>query len=297
MSNKTLKRRTKFLALVGSMTFALTACASAEDPGETTEPATEEETQESSEVAGPAVTPPEFLQTAGEIKYCATLDNPPRAFLDEGSRPVGFEVELGKSIAELMDLRVEWVQLKFDGIIAALQANQCDVIVQELFIKESRLEIIDMIPFSNTGQRLVSAVGADLPGDNLQDLGGITVAVPNGTTIATLLEEANDQLEADGKEQIDVEVLPTTTDTFSALDSGTVDVVGTTTTAASYYVGLNPESFEFVGDAFGLVQTGIGVNKDNPELTAAVEEAFNILVENGTYDSLIAEFRMEGSEL
>jgi len=154
-----------------------------------------------------------------------------------------------------------------------------------------------MIPFSNTGQRLVSSLGADLPGDSLDSLGGLTVAVPNGTTIATLVEEANDRIEAEGSEPIDIEVFPTTTDTFAALDAGTVDVVGTTTTAAAYYVGLNPDNFEFVGDAFGLIQTGIGVNKDNPELTASLEEAFNILVENGTYDALIAEFSMEGSEL
>jgi polar amino acid transport system substrate-binding protein len=210
---------------------------------------------------------------------------------------VGFEVELGKEMAALMDLRVQWVQLQFAAIIPALQANQCDAIVQELFIREARLEIIDMIPFSNTGQRLVGASGAQIAGKTLADLGGLTIAVPNGTSIAGLVEEANAALKAAGKPLIKVQVLPTTTDTFAALDAGTVDVVGTTTTAAAYYVGLNPEKFEFLGDAFGLIETGFGINKDNPELTAALQKAFDQLVEDGTYDRLIAEFNMGGSEL
>ena len=297
MSTTTFTRKTRFLALLGAAAFTLAACAAPAEPEVTEETAETEETTEVVEEAGPEVSPPDYLASAGVIKYCATLDNPPRASLDEGSRPVGFEVELGKEMAALMDLRVEWVQLKFDGIIAALQANQCDAIVQELFIREERLEIIDMVPFSNTGQRLVARAGVELPGDSLEDLGGITIAVPNGTSIAGLVEEANAALAAAGNEQINVQVLPTTTDTFAALDAGTVDVVGTTTTAAAYYVGLNPDNFEFLGDAFGLIQTGFGVNKENPELTTAIEEAFNILVENGTYDSLIAEFNMEGSEL
>jgi polar amino acid transport system substrate-binding protein len=289
----TLGKKARVLAFLGAAAVVLAGCATQ------AEPAAPETSAQPEVVAavGPEVAPPDYLTKTGVVKYCATLDNPPRAFLDEGSRPVGFEVELGVAMADLMGLRVEWLQLKFDGIIAALQANQCDVIVQELFIRPARLEIIDMVPFSNTGQRLVVREGVQVAGNTLDDLGGVKVAVPNGTSIATLVEEANERLKAAGKPLINVQVLPTTTDTFALLDSGTVDVVGTTTTAASYYVGLNPSNFKFLGDAFGLIQTGFGINKDNPELTKAIEEAFNILVENGTYSSLIAKFNMDGSEL
>jgi polar amino acid transport system substrate-binding protein len=154
-----------------------------------------------------------------------------------------------------------------------------------------------MVPFSNTGQRLVVRDGVELAGTTLEDLSGVKVAVPNGTSIATLVEETNVALKAAGKDPINVQVLPTTTDTFALLDSGTVDVVGTTTTAAAYYVSLNPANFKFLGDPFGLIETGFGINKDNPDMTRAIQEAFDILVSNGTYAELIAEFGLEGSEL
>jgi polar amino acid transport system substrate-binding protein len=62
-------------------------------------------------------------------------------------------------------------------------------------------------------------------------------------------------------------------------------------------VSLNPTNFKFLGDPFGLIQTGFGINKDNPDMTRAIQEAFDILVSNGTYAALIEKFGLEGSEL
>lgn len=248
-------------------------------------------------LAQPAVAPPPELAERGYITYCATLDNPPRAYFDDQVQPTGFEVDLGVAIAERMELEVQWTQLRFVGLIPALQAGQCDALMQELFIREERLEIINMIPFSNTGQRLVGRVDAnDAPG-GLEDLGGLKVGVPNGTTIHTLAEEANARLAERGAEQIDLVVLPTTTDTFRLLSTGQVDLVGTTMTAAAYYVGLQPDQFRFAGDPFGLIGTGIGINKENDALTAAMTEAFEAVVADGTYDALIGKYNMQGSEL
>ena len=82
---------------------------------------------------------PAALAGKGVINYCATIDNPPRAYFDEKQQPIGFEVELGTEIASRMGLKVNWVQLKFPGLVPALQAQQCDAIMQELFIRAERL--------------------------------------------------------------------------------------------------------------------------------------------------------------
>lgn len=247
--------------------------------------------------AQPQIAPPAALAERGYITYCATLDNPPRAFFDTQVRPTGFEVDLGEAIAERMGLRVEWTQLRFVGLIPALQAGQCDALMQELFIRAERLEIIDMIPFSNTGQRLVSRVGDDANPADLEALSGVKLGVPNGTTIHNLAEEANGRLRDGGQPEIDLVVLPTTTDTFRLLATGQLDMVGTTMTAAAYYVGLQSDQFRFAGEPFGLIGTGIGINKGNDELTAAMTAAFQAVKADGTYAALIEKYNMQGSEL
>lgn len=239
---------------------------------------------------------PAALAAKGAITYCATIDNPPRAFFDEKQSPIGFEVELGTEIASRMGLKVNWVQLKFPGLIPALQAQQCDALMQELFIRPERLEIIDMVPFSKTGQQVVVRKGDTLNIGSLEDLGGRKVAVPNGTTIHNLAIEANKKLKEAGKPEINLVVLPTTTDTFQQLATRQVDAVGTTSTAAAYYVRLRPNDFQPSGKAFGLIGTGIGVRKGNGELTTAITTVLDGIVADGTYGRLIEKWNMQGME-
>jgi len=287
-SAPTFFSRTKGLVVLAAAAgLALTGCSSSST------------TPEAPEAPAAVIEAPAALAASGTIKYCATLDNPPRASVDANGKQVGFEVDLGEEIAALMGLKVTWLQLTFDGLISTLQADQCDAIVQELFIKPERLEIIDMVPFSNSGQQIVLAAGSPLasPTLSLKDLSGVKVGVPNGTTVHNLALEANEALKAEGKKEIDLVVLPTTTDTFLQLQSGTIEAVGTTTTAAAYYSLQSPGAFQVSGPVFGAIQTGIGVKKGNDEVFAAIEAAFNHIVETGKYDELIAKWKLEGSEL
>jgi polar amino acid transport system substrate-binding protein len=240
---------------------------------------------------------PAALASKGSINYCATIDNPPRAYFDEKQQPIGFEVELGTEIAARMGLKVNWVQLKFPGLVPALQAQQCDAIMQELFIRPERLEIIDMVPFSRTGQQIVVRRSDNTPGTTLEDLGGKKVAVPNGTTIHNLALEANKKLKESGKPEINLVVLPTTTDTFQQLATSQVDAVGTTSTAGAYYVRLRPNDFKPKGNPFGLIGTGIGIRKGNNDLTNAIKRSLDSIVADGTYKKLIEKWNMQGMEL
>ena len=240
---------------------------------------------------------PAALAGKGVINYCATIDNPPRAYFDEKQQPIGFEVELGTEIASRMGLKVNWVQLKFPGLVPALQAQQCDAIMQELFIRAERLEIIDMVPFSRTGQQIVVRRSDNSLGAGLEDLSGKKLAVPNGTTIHNLAVEANKKLKESGKPEINLVVLPTTTDTFQQLATSQVDAVGTTSTAGAYYVRLRPNDFKAKGDPFGLIGTGIGIRKGNTDLTNAVKRSLDSLVADGSYKKLIEKWNMQGMEL
>lgn len=282
---------------IGAATVSALALLAACSSGSGTEPGTGTESTDGAEAMDVAVAPPEALAAEGSITYCATLDNPPRGFVNEDAEEAGFEVDLGTEMAALMGLEVTWLQLTFDGLISALQADQCDAIVQELFIKPERLEIIDMIPFSNSGQQLVVHADSDLELETLEDGAGLKVGVPNGTTVQTLATEANAELEAAGKDKIDLLTLPTTTDTFHQLSSGLLDAVGTTTTAAAYYAALSPDEFRLTGEPFGLIETGIGVKKGNTEVFNALDAAFQEIVDSGRYGELIEEWNLQGSEL
>ena len=247
--------------------------------------------------AEPLFQPPEELAAKGKITFCATIDNPPRAFADNSGNFQGFEIDLGSEIGSRLGLQVEWEQMKFDGLIASVLGKICDAIVQELFIKPSRVEVIDMVAFGYSAQSIV--VGSD----NTQsiegpaDLSGLKVAVPNGTTIHTILVETNKSLSGQGADPIDIVILETTTDSFGQLQAGQVDAVGTTNTAAAYYVSNSNGKFSITGSSFGKVLDGIGLNKERPVVNTAIIAALNSIFVDGTYAKLLTKWNLEGASL
>jgi len=91
-------------------------------------------------------------------------------------------------IANRLGLTVKWEQMKFSGLIPSLKGQICDAIVQELFIKPKRVEVIDMIPFGYSAQSLVVNASNYDSISGPEDLSGLKVAVPNGTTIHNILK-------------------------------------------------------------------------------------------------------------
>ena len=247
--------------------------------------------------AKPMFQPSEDVAAKGEMNYCATIDNPPRAFADASGKIQGFEIDLGVEIANRLGLKVKWEQMKFSGLIPSLKGQICDAIVQELFIKPKRVEVIDMIPFGYSAQSIVVNASNYDSISGPEDLSGLKVAVPNGTTIHNILNDTNKTLTSRGKKPIDIVILETTTDSFGQLQAGQVDAVGTTNTAAAYYVGKSNSKFKFAGSSFGKILDGIGLNKNRPVLNTSINAALNSIFVDGTYANLLAKWNLEGASL
>ena len=251
-----------------------------------------------SAIAEPMFKPSEDVAAKGEITYCATIDNPPRAFADANGKIQGFEIDLGVEIANRLGIKnVKWEQMKFSGLIPSLKGQICDAIVQELFIKPKRVEVIDMIPFGYSAQSIVVNASNYNSISGPEDLSGLKVAVPNGTTIHNILNDTNNTLTSRGKKPIDIVILETTTDSFGQLQARQVDAVGTTNTAAAYYVGKSNSKFKFAGSSFGKILDGIGLNKNRPVLNTSINAALNSIFVDGTYANLLAKWNLEGASL
>lgn len=73
------------------------------------------------------------------------------------------------------------------------------MIVDQLFDKPERREVIDIVNYMHTSQSVVVPKGNPKGIQALTDLSGHKVAVLNGSTIKTLLDAENDTLTQAGK--------------------------------------------------------------------------------------------------
>lgn len=62
----------------------------------------------------------------------------PYSFHDEQDKLVGYDVEVMEAVADRLGAKVEWVEGKWDGLIAGLDAGQYDLVANEVAITDER---------------------------------------------------------------------------------------------------------------------------------------------------------------
>ena len=62
----------------------------------------------------------------------------PFTYHDASGKLVGFDVEIGEEIAKRLGVKAEFLEGKWDGLIAGLDANRYDAVINQVGITEER---------------------------------------------------------------------------------------------------------------------------------------------------------------
>ena len=117
-------------------------------------------TASQSAAASPAASDLETdLITAGRLTYCANLRPGRMGFLDANGKPSGVNIEIAREIAERLDLEAEIRETAFEDLIDAVAGGLCDMSISSQHITQTRLERIDMVPYTQGVQHVVVRVG------------------------------------------------------------------------------------------------------------------------------------------
>ena len=106
---------------------------------------------------------------------------PPIEMLDENKNVVGYSIDYLKAVAKEAGLNVEFRNTAWDGIFAALESRQADIIASSVTITEKRKKAMGFSdPYCEIRQAVVVPVGTDIK--SLKDLDGKKVGGQIGTT-------------------------------------------------------------------------------------------------------------------
>lgn len=237
---------------------------------------------------------PAPIASAGKLVFCTELATPPWEMLDPATQqPAGFDIDIAAALAKELGVTNEHKNLTFDGLIPALQANQCDAIISCMYDKPERREVVDFVNYAITGTSPILRADSTLEIASLEDFSGKKVSVGIGSTGEILLMEASERLKAQGRPPIEVIVLQTSNEAFQQLMAGLVDAYMGATDQAAYFNNLNPNSVKLGGEPLNSFEVGIATMKNNAELHDALAEAFKNIRENGTYDEILAKWSFQ----
>lgn len=215
----------------------------------------------------------ETLKENGVIRISMSGAYPPFNFVNDENEVVGFDPAIGTEIAKRMGLEAEIVTTAWDGIIGGLLAQKYDAIVGSMTITEERDEVVDFVgPYYSDKRAIFTKPGSGIT--SLDDLEGKKIGL-------TLGETHEDWARDRGYNVSTYKGLP---ELLLELQNGRVDAIVNDSIAAILAMTEKGQEFEMFADPttepFGA---GIAIREGNPELAAAMQEALDSMMEDGTY--------------
>jgi ABC-type amino acid transport substrate-binding protein len=217
--------------------------------------------------------------SAEDVKVASDIAYPPFEY-EKNGEPVGFDIDLMDEIAKRANLKVEYQNVTFDGIIGGLSSNLYDASISAMTITPEREKKIDFSdPYFNADQSLM--VPSDSGVGSVDDLGDATVGVQIGTTGEIKAKEFAEQ----GKIQGEIRTFDTIEDAFAAINNGQIDAIINDLPVSQDEVNSSDGALEIAQVIPTGEQYGIAFPKDS-DLVGPVNKALAEIKEDGTYEKI-----------
>jgi len=225
------------------------------------------------------------IKDSGKLVLGTSADYPPFEFhasVDGKDTIVGFDIDVAKEIAKDLGVTLEIKDLKFDGLLAALDQGSVDIVIAGLSPTEERAKSVDFSIQYYSAEQAVVVRGADKGTfTTLESLKGKTIAAQKGT----IQEDA-----AKAVEGATVLSLGKISDLILALKSNRADAAIIEVPVAESNV---KENADLVISSIVIKNEGEGkvaaVKKGSADLVAAVNKTLERILADGTFEKFVLE--------
>ena len=291
-------------AVLATLATGLTACSSdaesddtkapeAGSPVEIADVGSVEADDELAKLLPSDVADDKSITVATNAPYAPFID-----FVEEGNTEdfTGLDYDLVTAIAAKLGIEAPFSQQPFDGLVPGLQAGKYDAIVGGITDNFERQETATFVDYSASGTGIAVATGNPEGIATLADLCGKSVAVQKATKQVDLLAAFSDS-DCAG-DDIEVTEFPQNTDAVQALLAGKADAIAATKVNLIEDAEKLTGKVEVVEDSaepngYGASPNGIGFLKEDAELAEAFQAALQSLIDDGTYDKIMAKYSQE----
>jgi polar amino acid transport system substrate-binding protein len=233
----------------------------------------------------------------GSFKYCDNPTFPPLESKTSSGKLVGFDIDMANAIAKLWKVKAKFVFSSFGGLLPALGAKRCDVVISGIFITPDRLKQYPAVPYMKTHRALIVKSGNPKAIKGPNDLSGKNVAVQSNTKYEEYLKNLNEQFKTDGKAQMNLQSYPGDEDAVAQILLGRADAVLTQDTSAGSYKKTNPGKLA-IAYLFPETDTfGIYYRKSDTKLGTALRSAIKTLKKNGSLKRIAAKYQLPATDL
>jgi polar amino acid transport system substrate-binding protein len=243
---------------------------------------------------------PQSFKDKGELTVAMDLHYPPTTFLAEDNQtPIGLNPDIARLLAKKLDLKLKFVDTKFDTIVPGLDGGRFDFTATTMSKTEERLKVLDMIDYFQAGNSVAAAAGNPLK-LTVETLCGKNIAVTQGSTgqLKRLPALSEQTCTSKGQPAINGVTLPNVQEALTQLHSKRIDGVLYDTTSLGWAAKQQPGSFTLLGrvNVGNSDVTAIGLKK-NSALTPALQAAIQSVLKSPEYKKSLENWGLESGAI
>lgn len=213
----------------------------------------------------------------------------PMGFRDDNGELVGFDVDLANEVAKRMGITIKFQPIDWSMKETELNAGNIDLIWNGYSITEERQEKVAFSkPYLENSQIIVTLADSSI--NTKSDLDGKTVCVQAESSALDAIN-AEPDVAALFKDLVE---FSTNNEAFNDLESGRSEALVVDEVLARYYMKQKgEEQYKVLEEDFGDEEYGIGIRKDDVELLESLDNIFDEMRSDGTYDEIYAKWFSE----
>lgn len=237
---------------------------------------------------------PKSITEKGYIAAGIMPNYPPMDFKDPATNQLtGVDYDLGTEISKRLGIEIKWQETAFEQMVSGLATNRIDIVLSGMTDTPERQKTVDFVDYFSTGPQFYTLESQkDLKADS--DLCGKKVGTSRRTTFPVEIAKWSDiNCVAKGKPAITVIGTEGSADARAQLRQARLDAAVQGSETLPYIQGQEPGVFKVIGEPLARQLTGLGVAKNNPELSAAIIATLNDMIMDGSYMKILDKWHLK----
>ena len=237
---------------------------------------------------------PKSITEKGYISAGIAPNYPPMDFKDPATNKLtGIDYDLGTEISKRLGIEIRWQETAFEQMVSGLATNRIDIVMSGMTDTPERQKTVDFVDYFSTGPQFYTLESQkDLK--DIDDMCGKKIGTSRRTTFPVEIAKWSDvNCVAKGKPAIVVIGTEGSADARAQLRQGRLDAAVQGSETLPYIQGQEPGVFKVIGGTLARQLTGLGVAKNNPELSAAIIATLNDMIKDGSYAKILDKWQLK----
>ena len=223
---------------------------------------------------------------AEALTFCTDPTFPPMELASSSGKISGFDVAMAAALARALGTTSKAVKTAFPGLIPALNAKKCNVVISGIFVTPDRLKQAGAVTYMETHRVLIVKNGNPKHVTGPNGLKGLNVAVQAGTKYEEYLKALK------AKIGFSLQSYPGDNDAVAQVILGRADAVLTQDTSFAFQAKAHPGKIA-VGYTFPAKDSfGIYYRKGDTAFGQTIKGGVAKLKANGTLAKIAAKYKI-----